>query len=228
MAASEFFLRALAMFFATVSPIDVAALFAILSAAAPVWQRRRMALRGTAYATALLLFFAVAGGPLLALLGITHPALQVAGGILLLLMAIDMVFARPSGMSSTTAAETDEAEAKDDIAIFPLALPLIAGPGAIGATVLLMTKAEGSLALQATVVAALLTVMAATYLLLRIADRLQALLGVTGQNVITRTAGIVLAGLAVQFIFDGTQTSGLLPTVVSITGQHPAPIGSQP
>ena len=206
----EIAVRAFTTFFATVSPVDVAALFAALSAAATPKQRRSMAVKGTLIATILLLLFTLFGAEVLRWMGITLPALKTAGGVLLLLMSIDMVFARPSGMTSTTVAETSEAATKNDISVFPLATPLIAGPGALGAAVLLTAETEGDLVLQATVVAALLVVMAITLALLLIAVQLHRFLGVTGQNVITRVFGILLAALAVQFLFDGVRTSGLL------------------
>ena len=206
----EIAVRAFTTFFATVGPVDVAALFAALSAAATPKQRRSMAVKGTLIATILLLLFTLFGAEVLRWMGITLPALKTAGGVLLLLMSIDMVFARPSGMTSTTVAETSEAATKNDISVFPLATPLIAGPGALGAAVLLTAETEGDLVLQATVVAALLVVMAITLALLLIAVQLHRFLGVTGQNVITRVFGILLAALAVQFLFDGVRNSGLL------------------
>ncbi|TVR80565.1 MAG: MarC family protein, partial [Rhodospirillales bacterium] len=110
----------------------------------------------------------------------------------------------------TTSAETAEAEGRGDISVFPLATPLIAGPAAMGAAVLLASEAEGNLLLELTVLVALLAVMALTLGLLLVAAQLQRFLGVTGQNVITRVVGVLLAALAVQFIFDGIAGSGLL------------------
>jgi len=208
----EMALRAFTMFFATVGPVDVAAIYAVLAASATARQRRTMAIKGTLIATVVLVVFAVLGGSILAWLGITLPALRTAGGVLLLLLGIDMVFARPSTMSKTTPAETFEAEGKPDISVFPLASPLIAGPGALGAAILLTAEADGDLALEAIVVAMLLVVMAITLALLLIAARLHKLLGVTGQNVISRVVGILLAALAVQFIFDGVRASGVFST----------------
>jgi multiple antibiotic resistance protein len=206
----EIAIRAFTTFFATVSPVDVAALFAALSASATARQRKSMAIKGVLIATVLLLLFTLFGAEVLRWMGITLPALRAAGGVLLLLMSIDMVFARPSGMTSTTVAETSEAATKNDISVFPLATPLIAGPGALGAAVLLTAETEGDLVLQAVVAAALLVVMAITLALLLIAGQVHRFLGVTGQNVITRVVGILLAALAVQFLFDGVRTSGLL------------------
>jgi multiple antibiotic resistance protein len=205
----EMALRAFTTFFATVGPVDVAAIYAVLAASASERQRRAMAIKGTLIATAVLVVFAILGGGILGWLGITLPALRTAGGVLLLLLGIDMVFARASTMSRTTPAETFEAEGKPDISVFPLASPLIAGPGALGAAILLMAEAEDDLALQAIVVVMLLVIMALTLALLLIAAQLHKLLGVTGQNVISRVVGILLAALAVQFIFDGIRASGV-------------------
>jgi multiple antibiotic resistance protein len=203
-------LRAFTTFFATIGPIDVAALFAVLAARASPVQRRWMAIKGTLIAYAVILAFVVAGEALLALVGITLAAVRTAGGILLLLVAIDMVLARPSGLTSTTSEEATEAAGKVDISVFPLATPLIAGPGALGAAVLLAAETQQSLAAEAAVITALTLVMALTLVLLLVAGRLHAILGVTGQNVISRVVGILLAALAVQFMFDGIGGSGLV------------------
>jgi multiple antibiotic resistance protein len=169
-----------------------------------------MAVRGTALAAGILLMFALAGDLLLAGLGISMAALRVAGGILLLLIAIDMVFARPSGGTSTTEEETREGAGKADVSVFPLATPLIAGPGAMGATILLMADAQGDLIRQAVVVMMLLAVLVITLAALLLASQLQRYLGVTGLHVISRVFGVLLAALAVQFMFDGIAQSGLL------------------
>ena len=210
MSTIEIGLRAFTTFFATIGPIDVAALFAVLAARASPKQRRWMAIKGTLIAYAVILAFLVAGEALLALLGITLAAVRTAGGILLLLVAIDMVLARPSGLTSTTSAEATEAAGKADISVFPLATPLIAGPGALGAAVLLAAEAQHSLAAEVAVIAALSLVIALTLVLLLAAVRLHAILGVTGQNVISRVVGFLLAALAVQFMFDGIGGSGLV------------------
>lgn len=201
---------AFATFFATVGPLDVAAMFAAMTAGQDARSRRLMALRGTGIATAILLAFAIIGDGVLAGLGISMHALRVAGGILLLLIAIDMVFARSSGGVSTTADEAREASTKEDISVFPLATPLIAGPGAMGAAILLMADAEGDVRAQAVVIAALLALMLLTLVLLLLAGKVQKLLGVTAMHVISRVFGVLLSALAVQFIFDGIANSGLL------------------
>lgn len=197
-------------FFATIGPIDVAAMFAALTPHMTLAARRSMALRGTLIAAGILLAFALSGGTLLSRLGISLAALRTAGGILLLLIGIDMVFARTSGGVSTTAAETKEASSKRDIAVFPLATPLIAGPGAMGATILLMANTGDDFLFKTIVVAMLLAVLLITFIALLIASRIQRLLGVTGLHVITRVFGVLLCALAVQFMFDGIRASGLI------------------
>ena len=201
---------AFATFFATISPIDVAALFAALTPNTSDKIRRAMALKGTLIAGGILIVFAVFGNAVLIRLGIGLPALRTAGGILLLLIAIDMVFARSSGGSSTTDDETEEAGNKDDISVFPLATPLIAGPGTMGAVILLMAEAGGDWHQEVAIIAAIVAVLLLTLLLLLVAGRIQKLLGVTGLNVTTRVVGVLLAALAVQFIFDGIASSQLL------------------
>ncbi len=200
---------ALATFFATIGPLDVAAIFAALTARETPAQRRATALRGVLIAAGILLIFAVGGELVLGSLGISLPALRTAGGDLLLI-GIDMVFARESGGVSVTGEEAREASRKQDISVFPLATPLIAGPGAMGAVVLLMAGAEGDLVEQLLVGGALLAVLLFTLVCLLLASRIQSLLGVTGLHVISRVFGVLLCALAVQFMFDGIAQSGLL------------------
>jgi len=200
---------ALATFFATVGPLDVAALFAALTANKTAQQRRSIAIRGALIGGAILLTFALVGEFVLAGLGISIAALRTAGGILLLLMGIEMVFARSSGATSTIDEEEQEAVSKADISVFPLATPLIAGPGAMGAAILLMANQQGNLAGQAVVIGSMLAILLLTLISMLLAGRLQALLGVTGMHVIERVMGVILAALAVQFIFDGIKQSGL-------------------
>lgn len=214
----EVYVIAFTTYFATVGPLDVAAMFAVLTATASTRTRRILALRGTAIATAILIIFALCGNVLLAGLGISLAALKVAGGILLLLMGIEMVFARSSGGTSTTSEETVEASTRPDISVFPLATPLIAGPGAIGASILLMTKHEGDTVAQGMVMAGLFTVMLVTLILLLLAESVPKIFGVTGMHVVGRIFGVLLSALAVQFIFDGIAASGIFPA------PFPAPI----
>jgi multiple antibiotic resistance protein len=200
-------------FFATVGPVEAAVIFATLTPGVSQTERRLISVRATAIATVLLLGATVAGGPLLRQLGVSIPALQTAGGIILLVIALDMVFARPTSAFKLTPSEGAEAQRKDDLAVFPLATPLLAGPGAMSAGILLAANAHGDpLQLTATV-GALLTVMAMTLVLLLGAHELTRFIGVTAQRVLMRVFGILLAAIAVQALFNGIGASGLIGRV---------------
>lgn len=201
---------ALATLFATVGPVDISLMFAALTANLPEAQRRSIALRGTLIALGILLSFALIGDHVLTSLGISLAALRTAGGILLLLIGIDMVFGRSSGATSTTVSEQQEASTRPDIAVFPLATPLLAGPGAMGAVVLLMANAQQDVWAQSAVLVSIVVIMLISYGCLRIAARLQSWLGITGSQVISRVLGVLLCALAVQFVFDGIVQSGVL------------------
>ena len=203
------FLVAFVTLFATVGVADIAFIFAALTKDNTPAQRRTFATRGVLVALGILLFFAVLGNAILDIFGITIPALRTAGGILLLLIAIDMVFARHSGGTGTTDEEEVEARQSHDISVFPLAMPLMAGPGAISAVILLTTGARSDVEFWL-VLAAIVVILALCWLTLLIAIPIQRLLGLTGLSVVSRIVGILLAALAVQFVFDGIQASGLL------------------
>jgi len=198
----EVLLNYFVVLFIVVDPLGVAPLFASLTRGAGAAAQRHMALRATALATAILLVFFFAGDGLLRLLGIGIPAFRIAGGALLFLLAIDMVFARQSGLRSTTEREQAEAEHKRDISVFPLAFPLIAGPGAL-TTVLLMSASASGLGLRAAMVAVVLAVSGLSLLALLAAGRILRLIGETGANVLSRLFGLVLTALAVQYMLDG-------------------------
>jgi multiple antibiotic resistance protein len=202
----ELLVNTFIILFVVIDPVGLAPLFAALSHGEPPAWRRRMALRGVLLAAAILFAFLLGGTPLLAALGIGLPAFRIAGGALLFLLAIDMVFALHSGLRSTTAREQAEAEHRKDIAVFPLAIPLIAGPGAITTVLLLSAQARSAAALAA-LAAVLAAVLALALVSLLAAARLVRLLGETGANVVTRTLGVVLAALAVQFVLDGLRAS---------------------
>ncbi|WDR01833.1 MarC family protein [Devosia algicola] len=203
------FLVAFATLFATVGVADIAFIFAALTKDNTPAQRRLFATRGVLIAGFILLFFGLLGNQILDLFGITIPALRTAGGVLLLLIAIDMVFARHSGGTGTTDEEETESHKRDDISVFPLALPLLAGPGAISAMILLTTGAKSDLEFWL-VLAALAAIMILAWLTLLVAIPIQRLLGLTGLSVMSRVMGILLSALAIQFVFDGIKTSGLL------------------
>lgn len=200
-------LPAFVMLFVTIGPIDLAAIFSGMTAGMEGKRRRRIALRGVLIAGGMLLVFAVAGKGLLWLLNVSLPAFQVAGGMLLFLQALSLTFASP-GLSTIKEGEQEEA-AHRDIAVFPLAFPLISGPGSFSAVVLLMGRAE-TWADRGAVLAILVACLTITYVMLRLSDGVSRLLGKTGTDVVGRIAGVLLAALAVQFVFDGLRGSGLL------------------
>ncbi|MDA8420507.1 MAG: NAAT family transporter [Pseudomonadota bacterium] len=191
------------MLFVVIDPIGLAPMFVALTHGGSESYRRRMAFRGTVLAASVLVVFVLVGKALLHALGIGLPAFRIAGGALLFLLAIDMVFARQSGLRSTTEREQEEAEQRRDISVFPLAIPLIAGPGAI-TTALLMSGSAGQtvggmLARLVVLFAVLLLALGS----LLVATRIMRFMGETGANMFTRVSGVILAALAVQFILDG-------------------------
>lgn len=191
------------LLFVTLDPIGVTPMFAALSAHLTEAARRRAANRAVLLAAVILVVFGLGGDRLLTALGIGLPAFRIAGGSLLFLLAIDMVFARHSGLRSTTRGEYHEAEHRQDISVFPLAFPLLAGPGALTTILLLTTGQRGEPAMLGIVLAALALVLLLTWLVLRLAGPLLRILGETGANVIGRLLGLLLAALAVQFMVDG-------------------------
>ena len=197
-------------FFATVGPIEAAVVFATLTPSVPVAERRKIAVRAVAIATLILAAATLAGGPMLRQLGVTISALQTAGGIILLMISLDMVFARPSSAFKLTPSEGAEAQRKEDLAVFPLATPLLAGPGAMSAGILLAANAHGDPIELSVTVAALGAVMLLTLALLLVAHQLSRFIGITAQRVLMRVFGILLAAIAVQAIFDGLSGSGLV------------------
>jgi multiple antibiotic resistance protein len=196
--------------FVVIDPLGIVPLFVGLTPGMSAADRRRMAVKGTIIGAGILFAFALVGRPLLEALGIGIPAFRIAGGILLLLLAIDMVMARHSGLRDTTDDEKTEGTARDDISVFPLAIPLIAGPGALTSIVLLMGRAEGEPGPTAMVLGLTAVVLLITLLCLLAATMVMRLLGTTGVNVVTRVFGVVTAALAVQFVIDGVRA--VLPT----------------
>lgn len=205
----EYLLTSFTTFFATVGPVEAAVLFATLTPKMPRDERAAIAVRATIIASVLLLIFTLLGRPLLDELGVTVAALQTAGGIVLLIIALDMIFARPTSAFKLTQPEDEEAHRKDDIAVFPLATPLLAGPGAMSAGILLAANAGGSPLALATTVGALAAVMVITLALLLVSHEVNRVIGITAQRVLMRVFGILLSGIAVQAVFNGLAASGL-------------------
>lgn len=206
----EIALTSFATFFATIGPVETAVLFATLTPKMQRPERTAIALRATAIASVILLVFTLFGQPVLNLLGVTIPALQTAGGVILLLIALDMIFAKPTSAFKLSEPEDVEAHTKDDIAVFPLATPLLAGPGAMSAGILLAANADRDPLGLTVTVAGLAAVMAITLALLLLSHEVNKVIGITAQRVLMRVFGILLAGIAVQAAFNGIRASGLI------------------
>ncbi len=171
--------------------------------------RRSIVNRAVVVAAAVILFMGLVGRRLLEYLGITLPAFTIAGGILLFLIAIDMLFARKTGVKRTDEEER-EAAATENPAVFPLAVPMIAGPGTIATVLLLESLTHGYPARIAVLALAFAAALVATWLCMTAATTLLRIIGKTGIHVITRLLGIILAALAVQFVINGLADTPLL------------------
>lgn len=198
--------KAFVVLFIVIDPIGVAAIFATMTHNVSPAIQRKTAILGTSVAAGILITFFLIGDWLLQVLGIGIPAFRIAGGILLFLLAIDMVVARPSGLRTATDREQHEASHRADLSVFPLAFPLIAGPGAM-TTVLLMASSSETAITSTGLLSILLLVMGIMLVALLFAPKLMQLLGETGANVISRMLGLILASLAVQYVLDGIKIS---------------------
>jgi multiple antibiotic resistance protein len=193
--------------FFVVDPLAVIPAFLSMTADDPPQRRRAAALKASIAAFLILAGFAAAGGLFFKAFGVTLPAFRIAGGIILGLSALEML--RADMPTRGTPAEIREGVEKPDVAVTPLAMPLLAGPGAI-ATVMVLTHRAPTWRHEVPVYAAILATTVLTFVLLRLSERLNRLLGRTGINVLGRLMGLVLAALSVQFILDGLRDSGLL------------------
>ena len=189
----------------TIGPVETAVVFASLTGGIRRPRRIGLAVRATLIAGGLLLVFALAGNLFLMLLHVSLPAFQIAGGILLFLQALTLTFST-SGLSSISEGEHREAESPGDIAVFPLAFPVIAGPGSLSAIVLLMGRVEGWIN-GAAIIGMLILCLVVTLAAMLGADRLAEWLGKTGSDVVGRISGVLLAALAVQFVLDGVHAA---------------------
>ncbi len=207
----EIALKSFTAFFATVGPIEAAVLFATLTPKMERPARQSIAMRATLIASLILGVFTIFGGPLLHQLGVSLAALQTAGGIILAMIALDMIFARPGSVVKLSLPEGEEAQSREDVAIFPLATPLLAGPGAMSAGILLAANAGAQPLGLLVVTGALAAVMALTLMLLIAAHELNRMMSLTAQRVLIRVFGILLSAIAVQAVFNGLKASGLFP-----------------
>jgi multiple antibiotic resistance protein len=202
----ELFTSAFVTFFVVIDPPGCAPIFASLTAGANAAHRRAMALRSVAIASAILLFFALFGEDLLDALGISLAAFRIAGGIMLFLIALEMVFERRTERREKRADEVAATPEHEDISVFPMAIPMIAGPGSIASIMLLMARSNG-LDQSLVVLGALAAILVLTLLALLTAGPLMRLLGHRMEAMITRILGVILAALAAQFVIDGISVS---------------------
>ncbi len=202
---SELFVSAFVTFLVVIDPPGCAPIFAGLTQGATVQHRRAMAIRSVLIASGILLFFALLGEDLLRALGISLSAFRVAGGIMLFLIALEMVFEKRTERRETRAEEVSAAKV-EDVSVFPMAIPMIAGPGSIASVMLLTARSEG-LDQSLVVLAALGATLLLTLIALLLAGPLMRLLGHKMEAMITRLLGVILAALAAQFVLDGIERS---------------------
>jgi multiple antibiotic resistance protein len=191
--------------FVIIDPVALAPLFVALTQGMETADRRRIALRSVVIAYVLLAIFAVAGEALLKVIGIGMPAFRISGGLLLFLMAVDMLFERRNERR-----EKQTANSRADPSVFPLATPLIAGPGALATMILLSSRHSGDVPALIMIHAVLLGLLALTYLVFLSGGLIERALGHTGVLVVTRLLGILLAALAIQFVLDGLRDAGVV------------------
>ena len=203
---TELFLSAFITLFVVIDPPGCAPIYAGLTKGASAAQRRNMALRASAIASVILLFFALLGEELLGALHIELDAFRIAGGLMLFWIAFEMVFEKRTQRREERAERLAADPEVEDVSVFPMAMPMLAGPGAIAAVMLLQNEAEG---VEGTLVvlAALATVLVLTALALVAAGPLLRLLGDRVEAVITRLLGVLLAALAAQYVIDGLRGS---------------------
>jgi multiple antibiotic resistance protein len=204
----EQFVKFFVVFFVVVEPVSLVPLFASLTDGASASYKRRMALKAVLVAGLILVLFALTGAAFLQVMGISIEAFRIFGGLLLFLVALEMVFARESGTRTSTD-EQAESRRRADISVFPLAFPFLAGPGAL--TTILLWFGPVSVAEKPRLFGGLLAcaflVLAISLVMMLLAPRLMRIVGVTGANVANRLLGVVLGALSVQFIIDGLRAS---------------------
>ncbi|WP_350334133.1 MarC family protein [Coralliovum pocilloporae] len=195
-------IHALITLFVTIDPIGMAPLFLAVTAGMDDQARKQVAIRAFFISTSILLAFAFLGSSILSAIGITLPAFRIAGGLLLFWIAFEMVFERRQARKSKSAERAVTMDEIRNVSVFPLSIPLIAGPGAISAIILLSASSTDWVS-QAEVILALVLMTLAVLAVFLIAPRIEKILGETGRVVLTRLLGLLLAALSVQFVADG-------------------------
>lgn len=202
------YITAFVTLFVVIDPIGLAPIFIALTPGMDSAQRRRVGFRALVIATVLLMLFGLAGEAILSGIGISISAFRIAGGLLLFLTALDMLFERRTERREGQGHPEAEAEAHDP-SVFPLAMPLLAGPGALATMILLVGQQSGWVHVVM-VNLVMLSVMAIAMALFHLATPLARALGRTGVMVVTRLLGMLLAALSVQFVIDGIKGTGLI------------------
>jgi multiple antibiotic resistance protein len=202
----ELYISSLITFFVVIDPPGCAPIYAGLTAGASPAHSRAMAIRAVMVASGILLVFALFGEVLLHGLGISLASFRIAGGIMLFLIALEMVFEKRTERREDRAAKVASDPEVEDVSIFPMAMPMIAGPGSIASVMLLMGRNEG-IERSAVVLGALVTILLLTLIALLSAGPIMRVLGAKIEAVITRLLGVLLAALAVQFVIDGIRVS---------------------
>jgi len=202
----ELFGSALVTFLVIIDPPGCAPIFASLTRGTSQAHRRTMAIRSSLIAWAILMFFALLGKPMLQALGISLGSFRIAGGIMLFFIALDMVFERRTERREKRAEEIERTPETDDISVFPMAIPMIAGPGSIASAMLWVSRADTVFDI-AVVLVAITVVMLITLVTLLAAGPLMRLIGEKVEAMITRILGVILAALAAQFVVDGLKQS---------------------
>lgn len=202
----EFFGSALVTFLVIIDPPGCAPIFASLTRGASAVERRSMAIRSAVIAWFILMFFALLGRPMLEALGIGLGSFRIAGGILLFYIAVEMVFERRTQRREDRAESIKGTPEADDVSVFPMAIPMIAGPGSIASTMLWVSRAETPVHILL-VLGAITVVILLTMVALLAAGPLMRLIGPRIEGMITRILGVILAALAAQFVVDGIRES---------------------
>ncbi len=198
----DYLLNALVTLLVTIDPLGLAPVFVVLTTGMAGSAKRQTAYRATAVAAGVLVAFALIGEPLIGFLGISLPAFKISGGLLLFAIAFEMIFGLRMERKTSAAQDAANRDETSHVAVFPLAIPLISGPGAISATILLASRAPSAWG-TIMLLAIILLMVGACLAIFLVANRAERLLGETGRIVVSRLLGLLLAALSVQFVADG-------------------------
>ncbi|WP_419799602.1 MAG: MarC family protein [Terasakiella sp.] len=204
---TDIILQTFVTMFVIIDPIGLTPMFIGLTSGANVAYRRKMALRAVLFAACILAFFALIGHEFLGLLGIEMSSFRIAGGAMLFLTGLEMVFGKRTTRRSENAEEIVAEHEMEDISVFPLAIPFLAGPGSITSIMLLMEGQDGNYEGQFVILAVTGVVLLVSLILFMLSDKLEKILGQTVSSIFSRILGVLLAALASQYIIDGLRTA---------------------